>query len=322
MKRVVEIVGWLTAIIIFMYASHAVFAQVNVAEMNEPPAQEEEESDELPLTSEAGGDCTKEQEACELAARFVRRLRETHDFAALMPEFFVSDAVGRYRQFLESAKIDGEAPFEPRLLSQASEDDVRRTYVAFLNFWHEQYSLDEAADKYLEATGGVENRPGIEKATVWEVRRKISKDALPPRFFSIAARDPFMSHFVEAFFETTVADKEESESGDEAAAPVIRSLEQLRSVIKALEECLPLMREAVKKLEAQTPTADAAPGDANATEDLRVYKLTTHTLEKETASFPVGTQFVVARISPYEMIMIRTSGGLKMLVVLPDFDGD
>jgi hypothetical protein len=127
--------------------------------------------------------------AADLADRARARFRETLDFEPLMDEFFV-EGVGRRNS---AAGLFGgtlrESEVAPELVAALDEADLRRGYVAMLNFTHlhSAYALAES----LEGEGGGEFPPAVaaEIAASPCLRAMLDDDGAAPR---IETRDDYL----------------------------------------------------------------------------------------------------------------------------------
>lgn len=293
-----------------------------------------------PMRASAARELTEDddREARELAVRFVKRLRETDDFAQPVAEFFPEDFEERVKQFMrempESVERDvGGLPCDRALLLRSEAGVIRRAYVALMNFWNQQELLRDAAWKYVV----VEYRAaGKDALGDYEEARSRSKElaekAVPEEAFRVAASDPFL----EVMFRLVRADGDEEgeeDSDEEKAeekkakfeAAYIRDDARLRSFIERLERCVALLRKGVERLRSDASSLAASHGltkDSPAKDEFKVYSLEEDTLEVAAFGLPARATLIHARISPYELPMTRDEGRLRILAVYPDFDGD
>lgn len=277
----------------------------------------------------------EEREACTLAISFMRRLREADDFGPLVKEFFPEDFEQRLKQFIRDAPAnDSEGgfpvPCDRALLLRSGPGELRRAYVALMNFWNQQYLLHEAAWDYVavEYKAAGKDRSD-DHAKAWDRRGELVRETVPEEAFRLAETDPFLK----MMFGLVRADDgddaslEESEKEFKAKyeAAYIRDAARLRSFLEKLERCVALMREAVAKLRADAKSLAASHGleeDAAAGEDFKVYHLDGETLEAAAFGMQAGALLIRARIYPFEFAMTRGEGKLQILAVYPDSDGD
>lgn len=272
----------------------------------------------------------QEQEAKDFTVRLMKRLDEKDDFAPLIDEFFIKDFTGRFKQFIREQDFTDEDMrefgLEPRILFEADEADLRRAYVALLNFWNLRDVLDDTATDYVSVTNEIKDRVELYKPPYEQLRRKIKEDALTPDYVSTAKSDPLLAALVFGL----VLDSPNEEAIDEEAhksviiANRINSLARLRDFTSTLEKCVSLMRAGVTKLREEQKLKARFPKflPERDRETYHIYKSWTTTLETGAAGFPAGTQFFFTRIFPFEILMTRRDGQLRIVAVYPDIDGD
>ncbi|MGI9107469.1 MAG: hypothetical protein ACR2G4_14625 [Pyrinomonadaceae bacterium] len=265
----------------------------------------------------------EEREARALAVEVVLRLKETGESGSLDPEFFLDNFAERFQQFIKSEPDFNSEPdlrglmdaIELQVILDASPADLRRAYFTLINFWIQ-------CDLMLEHMNTLDSDRG---------RRSTLREMLPPDFFTIAASDPLLNLINEALEnETASADSEEDEiiSGERLKAARIRTIGRLRSFTDKVEKGVELMREGVKKLKSeaaskgQPASVRVAPEERRSYHDEHVYRLESEILEEGFFGLPPGTRLIHVRLFPYAFVMVRSEGRLKLLGVLPDFDGD
>ncbi len=272
----------------------------------------------------------QEQEATDFTVRLMKRLNETDDFAPLLDEFFISDFTGRLKQFIREQDFTDEdfreLGLERQILLQADDADLRRAYVALLNFWNLRDVLDDTAWDYVSVTNEIKDRVELYKPPYEQLHRKIMEDALTPDYVSTAKSDPLVAALVFGL----VLDSPDEEAGDEEVhksviiANRINSIARLRDFTSTLEKCVALMRAGVTKLREEQKLKARFPRllPERDRETYHIYKSWMTTLETGAAGFPAGTQFFFTRIFPFEILMTRRDGQLLIVAVYPDIDGD
>lgn len=278
-----------------------------------------------PPSGEQENELTPEEKkaARELTVRFMKRLEATADFAPLVGEFFFGDFTERFKRFVRDMNIgDGFLRgIQRRVLLQATQDDLRRCYVALMNFWNQYSLLNNATGEYIKHRSKLEHQPEPHGEVYWELDKKVLENALTPGFFAVAESDPLLMIVVNQVY--TREQLTDPVKRVEAAA--ISSVERLRFFTEKLERCVALMREGVRKLQVE----EEQQSDSSVTRqrlgrdyDRYIYRVEYHVFEKKTAGFPAGTRLISVRIFPYVVTMTRLNGPLKIIAVLPDFDGD
>jgi hypothetical protein len=266
----------------------------------------------------------EEREARALAVRFMQRLKATDDFGPLVDEFFVGDFPERFKRLLKEKRVKDEdlGVFTLRVLLRASHNDLRRAYIALLNFFNQNDLLNDAAKSDVAVANGISDWSELFSPRAETLRWKVTEDALTPEFFATVRSDPALVAFAGLFL------MPEAESNEAIAKELggyrIRTLAQFRRSTARLEKCAGLMKAAVRKLrDAQKilgPPPQAISGRDR--DKYLIYKFWASALESDSAGYPAGTHLVVARIFPFEMQMIRQGGQFRMLAVYPDLDGD
>jgi hypothetical protein len=271
---------------------------------------------------------TERREALELIARFDQRLRETNDFGQIVDELFVKDFSARSRQ----APLHG-LPWwlvDKSLLTTADPLDLRRYYVASLNFYQLLDRVMNALKREPEQAGETEADAEVEV-----------DDALTPEIMNVLLSDPTIASLVKEFEKdeedngakeddgnqpaqsvdstqaqsaTTEADVDDD--GDSAAekseSGLIKSLAQLRDVSATLERAGELTR---KRLSSLSLNEKGAPNHADAKDESRVQNLSLSTVDANFYGYPKGTRVIHADLLPFCLTMIRSDGQLRILSV-------
>jgi hypothetical protein len=281
-----------------------------------------------------------DREARGLALSFVKRLREADDFGPPVSEFFPEDFEQRVKQFIRDAPPDDAEqgfpiPCDRALLLRAEAGELRRLYVAMMNFWSQLDLMRHAAWDYAVVEYRTEGRDATdEHAEAWARHTELAKKAVPDEAFRVAESDPLLNiafGLVRDDYSDAGAGAGGEENLEEDTAKFkamsIHDAARLRSFVEKLERCVALMREGVAKLRSDAKSlaaAHAVKGDAAAADkdDLKVYYVDSHTLEAAAFGVPSGAILIQARIFPFELAMTRVEGRLRILAVYPDFDGD
>jgi hypothetical protein len=264
----------------------------------------------------------EEREARELTERLVARLRETGDAGPLAPELFAEDFAERVREFVRAKPRSLQviaSVIEPEVVVQADSEDIRRVYVALLNF---QVQQDLASNYESRIMYGPEFgvRPTLELK--YEPNRLTLSESLPEDFFKPGG-DPLLRLMKAGFF----GREEELEGIDEKLKVArVESVERLRSFTAELEACAEALRGAVGRLKAEAESqargADIAPGGWHKLAGSGVYKVESEIVRREVFGIPAGTLLVRVSIYPYVFMLVRRDGRLRVIGILPDFDGD
>lgn len=302
-----------------------------------------------------------EREARELAVEFVSRLKETGESGPLVSEFFADDFAERFRLYVESEpELGGElsAFIEPQVFAQATAADLRRLYVAMLDFWTQH---DRAGD--YERTLARDARPGAHPAPEaghdggnrqgGRQGGGLTLRETLPRDFIRADDDPLIAAIKVGFFgEEKGGGEGEAAGGSEggkgegggageddgeaaearAKAAAIRTVARLRTFTLELEAFVGQMRRGVERLRAEAEARAQAAGVAAGAEAARaavraavgesVYRVESEESEREAFGLPAGARIVRVMMWPYVVVVAQVGGRPRILCVLPDADGD
>lgn len=271
---------------------------------------------------EEGGKLSPEEgrEARELTERLVSRLRETGDVGPLAPELFAEDFAERLQGFIR-AKPRGLEVFatfiDPQAVVDADPADIRRVCLALLNLHVQQ---DLASNYELRIIYGAKFGDRQAMAQMDKPNRLTLRETLPPDFFKPGG-DPLLALLKAAYF----GREEELEGIDEKLkAARVLSVGRLRSFTAELEACVETLRRPVGRLrsEAEARGADIAPGGWHKLEGRGVHKVESEIVRREVFGLAPGTLLVRVSLYPYVFAMVRRDGRLRVIGVLPDFDGD
>lgn len=241
----------------------------------------------------------EEREARDIAALFTKRWRETEDIGPLIDEFFVPDFADRLRhepQMLYFAEL------KPELLVPENRDDLRRHYVAMLNFVRLILRLNEV---YETTRLPEQEDDGPELYTV-----------LPAEIWNVLKSNPALN----ALLAEEMGERARGQSGgvDEDSdkieeAKTIKTIEELRSMNATLERAILLLRAHLKTLPTTLPTEerissgeDSRPADAGP-------RLTV--IGEEFYGYPAGTRLVSFYVLLFRVDLVRVGPRLKVLSV-------
>lgn len=270
---------------------------------------------------EQGLTAEEEREAIQVAERFVKDFEEKNDPSSLIAELYVKDFDARLRRdpdsFIYLAKV------EPEVIAKASDAELRRLYIASLNFIYGNGLLYGISLYNHKLKGGADD--GDDAPPLREV--------LPPAVSAVLKSDPLMAALIaedeenerERKGETPSAQEQTTDdgSGKEALAdgPEIRSLERLRAFLSTLERAAMLTREHLRTV--QGPSGWKELSDA-----LRVFGTEmdddvgceglcprVHTLKEEFFGSPKGTRLICVNVMAFHMDLVRTGGRLRILNV-------
>jgi hypothetical protein len=275
----------------------------------------------------------EEREARELTVSFLKRLRETDDFSTVTSDLLPSDFGERIKEFIRSENSDSEffSPEVSEALLQADASELRRAYIALMNFWNQQDLLYDAAWDHVQVEYQVNGKDAMQEQGSWGQMLKLKEESVPEEAFLIAQTDPVIDGLFD-LIRQDCGDGRKKDEADEAKikADGIHSVERLRAFTNRLERCIPLLRRGVEKLRWETQTLRAVNCiyktqeeiEKDSAEEFHVHHVEVGTAETEMFGLAQGASFVSARISTYQLVMTRVDGRLKLIAIYPDFDGD
>lgn len=289
-----------------MAASHPLSFKGN------PPAIQQERE----LTSE------EEAEARAVVRRFGERWLAKNDFGQIVDELFVKDFSERLWQ-----APPGELPWallDKTLFPDASLKELRRFYVAALNFYGLYSRLYEETERVREKSENNESDLKVE-------------EVLSPEVVKVLLTNQTLTKWVELDKETesdelTKEDdnRQPAESGDstppqrataEANAGesteqdkdgIIKTLPELNDVSATLEKANELMRRRLANIKGK---AQASSGNDDAKSEQDTSKLSLTSLDEEEYGYPKDTPVIHLDALPFCLHLIRIDGQLMILSV-------
>ena len=257
----------------------------------------------------------EESEAVRIAERFNKVFEEKNDFTPLIDELYVTDFDERLRKnpnrFTYLAKV------EPEVVAKASDSELRRLYVASMNFMHAAVFL-YGLNLYNNKLKGIEGRdePPLGEVLPAEVRAMMKSD---PLLAEVLAEDE------ETLGKSAGANEpgKETETGAEEKADgcEISSLERLRGFISVLEKVCGLLRGHLKTVEGPHTWKELF----GALEGLGEFEEREEggsgmsprvlVLSEEFFGAPEGTRLICVDILPFHMDLVRVDGRLRVLTI-------
>lgn len=270
----------------------------------------QEASDEAKITTE------EEQEAREIAERFIRRMEETNDLAPLIEELFVADYAVRLQQeaFSKSLPLLSESAVEA-----ASREDLVRYQLALNN------SLYMATQLYLIYEI---SHPAKDAGPEWGTAHYMRM--LPPDIIELCKADPILRVLFEE--ETPVrADENAPEASASDASGVIdhddepiRTVEQLRGFTSTLEKAVVLARRHLAASPFKTSLTELHRGaneeEHRTAERKKLRPRAWLMLNRDSYGYPTGTKIICLDVLVYHMDLIRVDGKLRVLALYPEMD--
>lgn len=292
-KKAIEALGWLTAIMLFAYASHAALAQTSIdataARRGEASARTTNES----LTPE------EEREAREFAGAFLNRLQEQGSLSMpFVRELFVGDFAGRLRHDQDNPPL---ALLAPAVRAQAGDDRLLDYYIAANN-------LTLATIMYCHHRQPVMKDGGSIGSAALE-------ELFPPDVVDLLKTSPVLAR-------SMLNDSDDAPS----AAARIKSLEELRAATAFFEQAGRLLRARAPTL-AELRDRERR-GFQRATEpDETIWMPRASRVAALEARDTSWTRPVRIRMQPLmllkiELRLVSDGGQLKVLSMDIEIDGD
>lgn len=270
----------------------------------------QEASGESQLTAQ------EEQEAREIAERFIRRMEETGDLAPLIEELFVAD----YAVRLQQEAISKPLPLLSQSVAEAASREELVRYQLVLN-----NSLYVATQLYLIYE---RSRPETDTDAEWGAAHYLR--LLPPDIIELFKADPILKVLFEEEPPAS-ADGNAPEASTSGEANVIdhddepvRTVGQLRGLTSTLEKAVVLARRHIAASPFKpnlTQRHKGANEEENWTEERKTMR--PHVwlmLNRDSYGYPKGTKLICLHVLVYHMDLIRVDGKLKVLALYPDMD--
>ena len=257
----------------------------------------------------------EQQEAREVAERFMRRMQETHDLAPLIGEMFVADYAARLQQEALNKPL---ALLSRSAVEQASREELVRYQLAFNN------SLYAASLLFLAYKTAYPAEEDIDEWGAAYYRR-----LLPPDIIELFKGDPILKALLEE------DSGERGEEGQPGASPSekpevidhddepIQSREQLRHFTSTLEHALVLAHKHLAAAPVKLTLAGGQKGaseEESRTAEREAMKARAWILNREFYGAPIGTRIFCVDAAPYHMDLIRVDGKLKVLALYLNTD--
>lgn len=223
------------------------------------------------------------REANALARLFVRRMTETNDVAAVIPELFAPDFLDRHLNGPESGPFVFISPGMARRLTR---DELWRYYVVNINFQH-------LARLYLYGRFDADRLPE-------------SGHVYPPAVERLVAR--------------AEADMDKIEKADEEdAAAMADAVARLRASLGVLERANGLLRAEVgrRKL-AQSALYKKAVAEWG--ERFKLYEPWPGVCDEGCYGLPAGSRLIIVNVPSFQLKVALAAGGAKIVSAMPYFD--
>ncbi|HVF42850.1 MAG TPA: hypothetical protein VM936_07565 [Pyrinomonadaceae bacterium] len=233
-------------------------------------------------------------EAREVAAAFMNRFFETHDFAAVVDELYVPDYMPRYVRSRAAAEeraadstfmLEGipSLSFGRRLAAHADDELWPRLFVAANNFMH--YGLASVLSRRtLEEMSDPEK---MEQADMLA--------AYPPEALKVLDANPALANF-------------NDKVGEQAD---VRTLAELRAVTEGMEKAERLTRAGFA---ARVPATETLERNLAVLKAMPAVSEVTLAAGAEEFGYPEGTRLFKVFAPPvYDLLLVREGGRMKIV---------
>ncbi|HEY0322717.1 MAG TPA: hypothetical protein VGC66_17315 [Pyrinomonadaceae bacterium] len=262
----------------------------------------------------------EEREALQLAGQFVKGFEEKNNLLALIDELYVKDFDARLRpSFSDYSYI---ASVKAEVLERANGEDLRRFYVAVLDFTYAGgflYGVNQYNRK-LKGDEPRDNDPAI-------------SELMPPNVIEVFKTDPILAEIIaegeeeerrknsEQSDETQQRADAGSEDRIRAISNEIKSVESLRHYVSTLEKANALIRAHLKTLQApqtwaelisalEQPEEKRESSDNDTCEGM-CPRVTI--LSEDFFGCPKGTRLICLKVMLFHVDLVRVDGKLRIL---------
>lgn len=268
---------------------------------------------ERPLTPE------EEEEARSLVMRFNERLRETTDLGPIIDELFVHDFSERLNRqptgFLLWCFLS------KNVIAEAGRDKLRRSYVAWMNFYELVFRLYQAiaALKKQSGDGEVEDRLKIGDALSPEIIRVLLGDPVMAKLYREGLDDESTQEDNNgqpatsgdsSQAEDTASQTKNNDATEKSEDTIINNLSQLEAVSSTLEKAVALMRSRLASLAAVAPNWPGDEATKTQRDSLELYLASS---EQDLDGSHEDARVIKVAAMPFSLRLIRVDGQLKIL---------
>lgn len=294
-KKVIEVLGWLAAIVLFVYASHSVLAQSSIDASSATEVGAPAPTMHAPLTTE------EQAEARAFALAFFNRLKEQDDFAPLAREFFVSDFAHRLRHGDDDDNLP-LALLESRIRAEASDGQLLGYYIAANN-------LTLAVIMYCDHKQSEMNDDGSSS-----IGSAALEDMFPAGLVDLLKTNPLLRR--------SMLD----DSDDEKSATArIESAEELRAATALFEQAASLLRTAapsLSELHERERTRFQRTTETDDTIWTPRASLARASQDGDTPARAIDIRIQPLLLLKIELELVRADGQLKVQSMNVEIDGD
>lgn len=239
----------------------------------------------------------EEAEAREISAAFMNRLFETHDFAAVLDELYVSDYMQRYISSQRASRehapdstfmLEGvpSLSFSRRLAASADESLWPRLFVAANNFMHYGLVSTMSRKSLLEMS----DPEKVDVAGLFA--------AYPPEALKALDANPTLANFLVK----------------KGRAVDVKTLAELRAVTEGMEEAARLTRAG---FDARVPATSTLEHNISMLKALPASEEVSLLGHAEEFGYPEGTRLFKVFAPPmYELVLVRDGGRMKIVMAI------
>lgn len=266
----------------------------------------------------------EEQEVRAIARRFIERWQETADFGQIIDEMFVKDFSERLWQVPQE-----ELPWmfiDKPLIVEASPQELRRYYIASMNFYGLYSRLYQVVESLREQSANNEDSLKLAEVLSPEVISVLLDNQTIAKMAELDKEEESDERAKEdddsqsaqradlAQAARTTAEAPADDSTDQSEIGIIKGLSQLHGVSQTLEKANELMRKRLVKMSSLVKAAAAA-GKEDADSKAETAKPDLTSLDEEAYGYPKDTPVIRLEAFPFCLNLIKIEGQLKVLSV-------
>jgi hypothetical protein len=262
----------------------------------------------------------EEREALGLAAQFNERLRATNDFGQIIDEMFVP----KFRERLRQTSQDSLplAFLDKSLIGSVNTDELRRYYVASMNFYQLYFRLYEVAGQLRKQSESDKDDPELEEVLSPEVINVLLSNSITAGWIKEDLSDEHEkegdnnSQLAEGGDSTPAAQAAPKTDNDgaeeESEIGIIKRLSRLNDASATFEKANQLMRQRLMYLPIIAPVVSGNSEEENESDSP---KPNPANLDKGEFGLPKGTRVIHLDTIPFCLSLIKIDGRLKILSV-------
>jgi len=279
--------------LLIIITAFPVQAQQTLCGMEEPPETVQEQST---LTSE------EEQQAREIAKKFIERFEDNKDVLSLADNFYLNDFVSRFRDSPDNSLFN----ISPELWKKMSDSDVKKFYFRSLQFIYFGFMVYNAKETIHSRNQNPDEENNDLKP----------EEVFPPEVISLITKDETLRRICKDFIQ------EENEETKSQQEDELKTNEELQSLLKFFDDAMPLMKKHLESLDAphrwEEFVKQEQKKDENENRDFFNPRVTI--LTGEFFGEAEGTRLICVNAAFFHIDLVKVDGNLKILKVYVEDD--